>query len=255
MAPIIPISAPPWTILGYRKDGRPIHLIAGGAEGEPVVEPDDTPGEEQEAEPVDDWTPPSREDYEKLVEGKRKADAEAAARRKYLRQHGIDPKTGNKINPDPEPEPDDEPPARKNDTPTGPSQAEIRRQIEKATAEAELRGMRKTKSLVTGVNSALSEAGWNGTRLGSLMKLVDLDEVDIDEDGEITGLAEQIDQVKADFPELFKRTRGSAAASNSGSGSGQNGAPAAKVDAADKPAPKPEPKGWAQQLAERALRS
>lgn len=254
MAPTIPISAPPWTILGYRKDGRPIHLIAGGAEGDPVVEPDGAPDDEPEPEPVDDWTPPSREDYEKLVEGKRKADAEAATRRKYLRQHGIDLKTGNKINPDPEPEPDDEA-ARKDDAPAGPSQAEIRRQIEKAAAEAELRGMRKTKTLVTGVNAALSEAGWNGTRLGSLMKLVDLDEVDIDDDGEITGLAEQIDQVKADFPELFKRTRGSAGTSNSGAGSGQNGAPAAKVDAADKPAPKPEPKGWAQQLAERALRS
>src|SRR5438094_560236 len=78
--------------------------------GEPLAaepEPDDEPADE----PEDDWTPPSRDEYERLVEGKKKADGEAAARRKYLRQHGIDPKTGNKINPDPEP--DDEPPAPK----------------------------------------------------------------------------------------------------------------------------------------------
>ncbi|MEU1443108.1 hypothetical protein [Streptomyces mirabilis] len=220
--------------------------------GEPLAaepEPDDEPADE----PEDDWAPPTREEYERLVEGKKKADAEAATRRKYLRQHGIDLKTGNKLNPDPEPEPDE--PAAAKDEPRGPSQAEIRRQVEKAAAEAELRGMRKTKSLVTGVNAALSEAGWNGTRLGSLMKLVDLDEVDIDDDGEITGLAEQIDQVKADFPELFKRTRNSAGTSNGAGGSGQSGVPAAKVDAADKPAPKAEPKSWVDQLANRALRS
>lgn len=227
----------------------PVFYADGG--DEPVAadpEPDDEPADE----PDDGWAPPTREEYERLVEGKKKADAEAAARRKYLRQHGIDPKTGNKLNPDPEP--DDEPAAVK-DEPRGPSQAEVRRQVEKAAAEAELRGMRKTKSLVTGVNAALSEAGWNGTRLGSLMKLVDLDEVDIDDDGEITGLAEQIDQVKADFPELFKRTRNSAGTSGGAGGSGQNGVSAAKVDAADKPAPKAEPKSWVDQLANRALRS
>jgi hypothetical protein len=219
--------------------------------GEPLAaepEPDDEPADE----PEDDWTPPTREEWEAHQSKLKAASGEAAARRKFLRANGIDPKTGNKLNPDPEP--DDEPAVAK-DEPRGPSPAEIRRQVEKAAAEAELRGMRKTKSLVTGVNAALSEAGWNGTRLGSLMKLVDLDEVDIDDDGEITGLAEQIDQVKADFPELFKRARNSAGTSSGAGGSGQSGVSAAKVDAADKPAPKAEPKSWVDQLANRALRS
>lgn len=241
MAPNLPAWAHPYN--------SPFVLYADGGDdpAEPAVgvepEPDD--------EPTDDWQPPSREEYEKLIEAKRKADSEAAARRKYLKAHGIDPKTGEKLQPD---EPDPEPAEPKGDQPTGPSTAEVRRQIEKAAAEAELRGLRKTKALVTGVNGALAEAGWNGQRLNSLMKLIDLDDVEVDDDGEITGLSEQIDAIKAEWPEFFKRTRNPAVSSNGAGGSGQNGVPAAKVDTADKPTPKPEPKSWAETLAQRALR-
>lgn len=203
-------------------------------------------------EPADDWTPPSRDEYEQLVAAKKKADGEAAARRKYLRQHGIDPKTGQKTQTD---EPDEpEQPAAKDPAQPGPTPAEIRRQIEKAAAEAELKGRRQTRALVTGVNATLAEAGWNGQRLNSLMKLIDLDEVEVDDDGEIVGLSEQIDAIKGEWPEFFKRTR-SANPSNGAGGSGQNGVAAVKVEAADKPAPKSEPKDWAEVLAARALRS
>lgn len=215
---------------------------------EPTVAVEPEPG----GEPADDWTPPTREEYEATLAKLKTASGEAAARRKYLRAHGIDPKTGQKAEPDePDPEPD---PVPKGDQSHGPSPAEIKRQIEKAAAEAELRGLRKTKALVTGVNGALAEAGWNGQRLNSLMKLIDLDDVEVDDDGEITGLAEQIDAIKAEWPEFFKRTRSTTSA-NSAGGSGQNGAQAAKVDTADKKPPAPEPKGWAETLAERALRS
>ncbi|MEU7416711.1 phage scaffolding protein [Streptomyces antibioticus] len=242
MAPDMPGWAHP-----YRS---PFVVYADGGD-EPAPEPTVSVDPEPDDEPADDWQPPSREEYERLVEGKRKADAEAAARRKYLRQHGIDPKTGNKVQAD-DPEPEPEP---QGGTPAGPTAAEIRRQVEKAAAEAELRGLRKTKALVTGVNSALAGAGWNGQRLNSLMKLIDLDDVEVDDDGEITGLSEQIDAIRSEWPEFFKRTRQLSTTSNATGGSGQNGVPAAKVDTADKPAPKPEPKGWAETLAERALRS
>ncbi len=256
MAPITEISAPPWAVLGYRRDGRPIRPIAGGSvdaepepeeDGEVAIEEDGT-----EQPPADDWAPPSREEYEQLLAAKKRADGEAAARRKYLRQHGIDPKTGEKLQAD-EPEAIDADPASSEQT-QGLSQAEVRRQVEKAAAAAELRGMRKTRALVTGVNSALAEAGWNGTRLNAVMRLLDLDEVDVDDDGEISGLSEQIADIKTDFPELFKRTRSPAATANGSGGSGQNGVQAAKVDAADKRPPQPEPTDWAHVLAQKALR-
>lgn len=214
-------------------------------EGEQVT----AEAEAEETNPVDDWAPPTREEYEATIAKLKTASGEAAARKRYLRQHGIDPKTGSRVEQD-DPDPESEQP--KGDQPQGPSAAEIKRQIEKAATEAELRGLRKTKALVTGVNAALAEAGWNGQRLNSLMKLIDLDDVDID-DGEITGLSEQIDAIKAEWPEFFKRTR-SATSSNGAGGSGQNGVTPAKVEAADKKPPAPEPKGWAEVLAARALR-
>lgn len=213
--------------------------------GDLVVETDD---------PADDWTPPTREEYEKLLADKSKASAEAANRRKWMRAAGLDPKTGQKLQPD---EPTDEPASRpqqdpSGDEPRGLSPAEVKRQVDRATAEAELRGRRQSRALVTGVNTALATAGWNGQRLGSLMKLIDLDDVEIDQDGSITGLDEQIADIKTEWPEFFKRQR--TVPSTNGAGSGQNGAPAAKVDTADKPAPPPVPKSWAEHLAQRALR-
>jgi hypothetical protein len=224
------------------------------ADGDPAVEPDDPEGEPDGGEPEDDWTPPTREEWEANQAKLKTASGEAAVRRKYLRAHGIDPKSGNKLNPDPEPEPEPEPePAARKDEPRGASPAEVKRAVDRAAAEAELRGRRQTRALVTGVNSALAESGWNGQRLGSLMKLIDLDEVEIDDDGEIVGLAEQIDDIKREWPEFFKRTR-AAGTSNSGGSSGQNGAPAAKVDAADKKPPKPEPKSWAEAVSQQIVR-
>lgn len=242
MAPNMPGWAHP-----YR---NPFVLYAdGGDPPEPPVAAEPEPDDES----ANDWQPPTQEEYEATLAKLRTASGEAAARRKYLRAHGIDPKTGQKTDLD---EPDAEPdPAPKGDQPHGPSPAEVKRQIEKAAAEAELRGLRKTRALVTGVNSALAEAGWNGSRLNSLMKLIDLDEVEVDDDGEIVGLSEQIDAIKGEWPEFFKRTRNPATPSNGAGGSGQNGVPAAKVDAADKPAPKSEPKSWAETLAQRAMRS
>lgn len=216
------------------------------AESEPPAQADPEP---ESAD--DDWTPPTREEWETHQAKLKAASGEAAARRKYLRAHGIDPKTGEKVQKD---EPDEPEPAAAKDQQPGVSAAEVKRAVEKAAAEAELRGRRQTRSLVTGVNAALSEAGWNGQRLNSLMKLIDLDEVDIESDGEITGLSEQVESIKAEWPEFFKRTRNSANPSNGAGGSGQNGVPAAKVDAADKKPPAPEPKDWAERLARQAVR-
>src|SRR4051812_17340341 len=79
------ISLPPGMILGYRADGRPIHVIAGGAEtdDDPDVEvpdeeaepdedvepePKPKPGAPKPAEPkpTDEYVPPSREEWERV---------------------------------------------------------------------------------------------------------------------------------------------------------------------------------------------
>lgn len=210
---------------------------------------DDTAADDADGGAADDWTPPTRDEYEQLIASKRKADGEAAARRKYLKAHGIDPKTGEKLQAD---EPDESEPAAKDPQQQGLSQADMKRQVDRAVAEARIEGMRGAKKLVGSFNKALADAGWNGQRLELIMPLVDFEEIDLDDEED---LRERIENVKKVFPEGFKRTRNAASSAKSDGVPGQNGVGGAKVDTADKPAPKPEPKGWAEQLAARALRS
>ncbi|MCW2087807.1 UNVERIFIED_ORG: ABC-type phosphate transport system auxiliary subunit [Rhodococcus erythropolis] len=59
----------------------------------------------------------------------------------------------------------------------------------------------------------------NGITNTKITKLLDLGQIELDDDGNVTGLDEQIESVKSEFPELFEVKRS-----------------APKVDAADKPA-------------------
>lgn len=247
-----PMTAPGWA---HPYTGPGVWYADGGDDPAPDAEQDDPgtddPGEP--AEPAGDWTPPTREEWEQHQASLKRASAEAANRRKWLKANGIDPKTGQKLEPDPGPAPAAPKPQDPN-APAAPglSEADVKRVIDKAVTETQLRGRRQMRTFTVGFNSALSDAGWNGQRLGHLMKLIDLDDVDIDDDGEITGLTEQIEGLKADWPEFFKRNRSNP--SKTPGGSGQNGTPAGNVDVADKKPPAPEPKGWAEQVAEKLMR-
>lgn len=59
----------------------------------------------------------------------------------------------------------------------------------------------------------------NGITNTKITKLLDLSQIGLDDDANVTGLDEQIESVKSEFPELFETKRS-----------------APKVDAADKPA-------------------
>lgn len=222
------------------------------ADGDPVPEPAPAADPAPDPEPAPTaWVPPTQEEYEETVAKLQAASGEAANRRKWLKAAGYDPKTGQKLQPDPEPDPEPEP---KGDPQQGLTQADVKRQVDRAVAEAKIEGMRGAKKLASSYFKALSDAGWNGTRLDLIMPLSDLDGADPDDPDD---MAERVEKVKALFQEGFtptKRTRSPAVPSNGGGGSGQNGAPPAKVDTADKPVPKPEPKDWAKTLADRALR-
>lgn len=59
----------------------------------------------------------------------------------------------------------------------------------------------------------------NGITNTKITKLLDLDQIELDDEGNVTGLDEQIETVKSEFPEFFETKRS-----------------VPKVDAADKPA-------------------
>src|SRR5690606_16934120 len=97
------ISLPPNTVVGYRANGKPIYNIAGGAidvDSDDLVDGDDDDADDSDdddEDTKDSWTPPSKEEFEKILAAKAKADSEAAARKRFLREAGLDPKTGKPV--------------------------------------------------------------------------------------------------------------------------------------------------------------
>jgi len=217
------ISLPPNTIVGYRANGKPIYNIAGG-DGRVEVHTDDDDNdddddnEQDETEEVEDeWVPPSKEDFDKLIAAKQKADSEAAARKRFLREAGLDPKTGKPVQ-KPKVEfdlgSDDDDDEEEVVKPKAPKPKdnnldvrEIQRQLEREVLKAEQAERRRATALIAAVPQTLEDAGWNGRNLNRMLKLWDLDSVEVDTDGEVDGLADQIDELKKDFPEFFKRQR------------------------------------------------
>jgi hypothetical protein len=176
----------------------------------------ETTDESTTTHPEDEWTPPTREDYEKLIAGKQKADSEAAARKRYLRDAGFDPKTGQPIvkqtislSEEDEDTTTSESSVQNN---SGVDREKLEKQaqrvLERETAKAETRGRTSAYSLISEVPSALEEAGWNGKNLPRMIKLLDLDAVEVDSDGvDVETLTSQVAELKKDFPEFFKRAR------------------------------------------------
>lgn len=111
---------------------------------------------------------------------------------------------------------------------------ESEKRLREATEEVE----RKYHGLIarSAFRAALAEAGLQKGQQ-KLMKLLDLEDVTVDEDGEVEGVDAQVDALKKDFPELFSRTP-------KGGGKGDGGA--------GKGAPPKKEKTSAELLAERA---
>lgn len=212
------ISHAPGTVLGYRADGRPIHIIAGGAEDDdpdievtdepdpeptddpepdPEPEPDDAPKpkppvKKTEPKPGDDDYVPTASEWRRTKEALSKANGDAKRNRERARE--LEEK------------------ARGDET-----------EHEKALREAREEGEKKfrTPLVRTAVRGALVEAGALGfledekdpksedaqkkaaSRMSRLMKLVDFDGLDVDEDGAVIGIEAAVADLTRDLPDLF----------------------------------------------------
>lgn len=240
----------PGTVLGYRGNGKPIYNIAGGAidvSDDDVSDKDDEDSDDDDTSTThaeDEWVPPTQEDWQRLMDAKSKADSEAAQRKRWLRENGFNPKTGEPIEKPKvalENEDDDDAPEttpKKDDKPSfnrDKLEQTFQRQLERETVKAESRGRSTAYGLIHEVPAALEEAGWNGKNLPRMIKLLDLDSVEIDDDGvDAVALANQVAELKKDFPEFFKRSRMKDAAKEvadtSTVGGGKKKAPASEED-------------------------
>ena len=199
------ISVPPWAVIGYRADGRPIHPIAGGAEDDGTdldVEVDDggteaedadttddaadvelddkpkpkPPAKKPDPKPGDDYVAPSQSEWERTQAALKKANDEAKKHR--LRNRELEEQT------------------RTNET-----------DHDKAVREAREEGERRFREPMkkAGVRAALAEAGFASP--DRLLKLVDWDAVSVDDEGDVIGVESEVDRIKADYPELLPQDK------------------------------------------------
>lgn len=138
------------------------------------------------------WTPPTEAEWRATQEKLKKANGQAAAHRKEADEL-----------------------KRKGET---EAEANARKAREEADANASKTW--KPRIVRQAARAALVEAGLTGAP-DRLLKLVDVDQVEVDDEGEVTGLDEQIKGLKKDYPELFaKRGAGRIDAADKGGDGG-----------------------------------
>ncbi|WP_328932629.1 MULTISPECIES: phage scaffolding protein [unclassified Streptomyces] len=137
---------------------------------------------------TDDWAPPTKDEWERIVSEAKKANSEAAARKRMLRDLGYD-KNGNKV--------DD---ADNDSEESGSASA-------KKSVKVDTKAVARAVAVKTAaIYSGLAQAGVPAGQLDRMARIIDADSIAVDEDG-VEGLTEQIESLRTDYPELFKRQR------------------------------------------------
>lgn len=86
------------------------------------------------------------------------------------------------------------------------NETEVEKARREATEEAAKAAADKYKPVIVRkeAEAGLLEAGVKPEKIKRLIKLMDLDDIDIDEDGDVEGVEEQVESLREEYPELFK---------------------------------------------------
>jgi hypothetical protein len=169
---------------------------------EPDVEPDPEPDEAPKPKPPakkdepkpgdDDYAPPSKSEWARTQAALKKANEDA--KRHRLRNKELEEKT------------------RADETDHEKALREAREEGEKRYRAPLVRTAARSALVESGALAFLqeekdpdsSDARQKGeSRLTRLLKLVDTESLDVDEDGSVSGLEAAIDDLRRDYPELF----------------------------------------------------
>lgn len=166
----------------------------------------------------------------------------------WLVERGIDPESGSPLGQQQsgdQDQPEEQPEQQ-------PSPAAAQRQIRQAEARGAARVEMQYKPLVAefAARSALADAGWSGRNTEMVMRLIDLDLVEVEvHDGHpvVLGVDDQVREIKEEFPEWFqssRRTNGNGGRRRSSSGGAE------EADAGNRGRSRVQPRGWLQQASE-----
>lgn len=193
-----PLRLPPYTVLGYRADGRPIHPIAGGSGEDDDVDIDvgddtedigDVDTEEDNSEDEQDEAPKPKPPATASTEDLEKLQTELGRTRAALKKSNDEAKRHRLALKERE--------ARDRET-----EGDHERAIREATEAVEKQW--KPKLIKQTARAALIEAGAAGSP-ERLLKLLDMDALNVDDDGDVVGLESEVDRLKDEFAELFAR--------------------------------------------------
>ncbi|HEX8109781.1 MAG TPA: hypothetical protein VF516_18750, partial [Kofleriaceae bacterium] len=192
-------------------------------------------GQRGDVEDGEAWKPPTQQQWTRVQDALKKANAEAGRRRVigrhmdklgigddlsgWLLDRGIDPETGRPLGDDGG---GDE--SFYDDGSGGEQGQRSRAELVADYRRSEQRGAARTEALykpgiaLYAAEAALREAGWVGKRMDLALQLIDPGQLDIAFDEEtrwpaVTGLTEQIEAIMDEFPDWFADTRRPATAS------------------------------------------
>lgn len=199
-------------VLGYMKNGAPIWSVAGGAEDDGGADFDtavDGDGDAKSGESDDDadeLEDLSREELYARLKDANKTAKTYRLRLKRARQAGA----GRRDRGDEPNDRDDDRTDRRRDQRDGRRRDDDerddrrRRESSRDVERAEERAIRAE------AKSALAAAGIPADRLARAVRLIDLRGLELDDDDdELIGIDDEIDALKAEWPELFERRRSS----------------------------------------------
>lgn len=167
---------------------------------------EETGTEEKPEEKTGEYVPPTKEEWEKTTAALKSANGEAADyRHKYREaQKAAESSSSKKTDGD----------GDKVDA------AKIR-----SEAAAEVEKQWKPRLAKSAARTALIEGNAKKERVDRLVDMIRLDELDVNDDGTVSGLQREIDRLREDLPELFATKRRSG---GSDAGEGNDGKPAPK---------------------------
>jgi hypothetical protein len=104
------------------------------------------------------------------------------------------------------------------------NEEQIRREAEEAALAKAKPGLVKAaaKDAFKAAGLLLPDKGDGSAAIARAFRLIDMDSVDVDDDGDVTGIDDAVKAVKREYPELFARK--GARAVNAGAGSSSDGA-------------------------------
>lgn len=164
--------------------------------------PVDDPPEDDE----DEYEPPDKDSWERTTASLKKANDEAKKWR--LRAQGKDDKWAvpgwkKDAPPEDDPEDDDKPPARRRQPRVNEDQ--IRREAEEAALAKAKPGLVRAaaRDAFKAAGLILPEKGSADAAIARATRLLDMDAVEVDEDGTVSGIDQAVKDVRRDYPELF----------------------------------------------------